>query len=106
MNETETTTRNNAIICDHRKDQTQKPRLMLCATDRFMSGWGKCPGTSYVAYDITGQPSEIITRLETWMSGRSDFMRVRVNLHLPRLSTGDHCSIYDVPYWMTGNVTE
>jgi hypothetical protein len=72
-------------------------RLWAVATDRVLSGWGMAPRKSYVAYPLDklneqGRGS----KLTDWMDDRTDFLRVRINLRLPRLQDGDHLSIYDV----------
>ena len=85
------------IMQDHRTVDTESPQLWAVATDRFMSGWGLArEGKSYVAYPIYDATDE--QELVRWMEERSDFIRVRVNVNLPRLSDGDHLSLYDRPY--------
>ena len=93
---------------DHRTKDTRpikEVRLWAVATDKFMSGWGQAPRTSYVAYPLdklNEQGRE--HKLLDWMEDRTDFLRVRLNLKLPRLQDGDHLSIYDVPDQITGRV--
>lgn len=94
---------------DQRTEDTRpikEVRLWAVATDKFKSGWGQAPRTSYVAYplDLAGDNGSFQHRLLDWMEDRTDFMRVRINLKLPRLQDGDHLSIYDVPDEITGRV--
>ena len=100
------------ILNDHRTKDTRpikEVHLWAVATDRFMSGWVMAPRKSYVAYpldklDEQGQKNKLLD----WMKDRSFFLRVRINLKLPRLQDGDHLSIYDsifdVPDQITGRV--
>jgi len=80
---------------DHRTKDTKAPLTWAVATDKFMSGWGQAPGTSYVAYPIYDWNDE--QELTRYMKNRQEFIRVRVNLNLPRVKDGDHLSIYDRP---------
>ena len=81
------------IIKDHRTRDTQEPGYWAVATDKVLSGWGQAPGKSYVAYPLYSSEDE--QAQIRWMEARSDFIRVRTNLNLPRLKDGDHLSIYD-----------
>jgi hypothetical protein len=81
------------ITKDHRTKDTDAPQRWAVATDKCMSGWGQAPGASYVAYPIYDWSDE--QELVRYMEARSDFIRVRVNLNLPRLRDGDHLAIYD-----------
>jgi len=83
------------VYQDHRTKDNDKPLCWAVATDKFMSGWGCAPGHSYVAYPIYSYEDE--RALLEWMEERRDFIRVRINLSLPRLKDGDHCSTYDRP---------
>jgi len=83
------------IIVDHRTRDTHEPYAWAVATDKFMSGWGLAPVASYVAYPVYSYEDEI--GLLAWMDARSDYIRVRLNAELPRLSYGKHLSIYDRP---------
>lgn len=89
------------VLKDHRTEDTRpvkEVRLWAVATDRVLSGWGMAPRTSYVAYPLDKLNEHGRERnLLDWMDGRSDFLRVRINLKLPRLHDGDHLRIYDVP---------
>ena len=98
-----------AEITDRRTEDTEKPRLWAVATDRFLSSWGHNPGdraaghfvapVSYVAYPIYS--SEDQRALTHWMEhDRSDYIRVRVNLELPRLRNGATLSLYDRPRFL------
>lgn len=84
------------IIKDHRTVDLETPSLWAVATDRFMSGWGMAPDKSYVAYPLYDY-NEDEKRIVRWMRGRGDFIRVRVNVNLPRVREGCHLSIYDRP---------
>ena len=84
-------------VTDHRYIDTSVPAFWVVATDRVMSG-RQVPGKSYVAYPAYSSKDE--RELVRWMKeDRADFIRVRVNLELPRLSGNDHLSLYDRP-WM------
>ena len=83
------------ITVDHRTKDLSKPLTWAVATDRFMSGWGQAPDTSYVAYPVYSWTDE--QELMRYMRGRSDFIRVRINANLPRVRDGCHLSIYDRP---------
>lgn len=87
-------------VNDHRTKDTRPAKeisLWLVATDKFMSGWGMAPGSSYVAYPADNLTMTQRNNLESWMDERSDFIRVRTNSNLPRGRDGDHLSIYDLP---------
>lgn len=71
--------------------------LWACATDRVLSGWGYAPRSSFVAYPVNGLTWKQTKDLMDWMEKRGDFIRVRLNLNLPKTRKGDHLSIYDVP---------
>lgn len=91
------------IVKDHRTRDTRpvaSVRLWIVATDKVMSGWGMAPNRSLVAYPADGD-HEQLAALYDFCDGRSDFIRVRTNLKLPRLGDGDHLSIYDVPVQIT-----
>lgn len=83
------------IIKDHRRRDLETPPCWAVATDKFMSGWGQAPDTSYVAYPIYDYRDQ--QALLAYMRARDDFIRVRVNSALPRLRAGCHLSIYDRP---------
>jgi len=81
------------MINDHRTEDTTEPNLWAVATNKLLSGWGQAPGNSYVAYPIyTHEDQCAVVR---YMEDRPDFIRVRINLNLPRLKDGDHLAIYD-----------
>lgn len=84
------------IIKDHRTRDLEAPLTWAVATDKFMSGWGQAPDTSYVAYPIYSYEDE--RELMQYMDDRQEFIRVRVNLNLPRLRDGCHLAIYDRPH--------
>ncbi len=91
------------IIEDHRTRDTRPVSsvgLWMVATDKVMSGWGMAPNRSLVAYPADGDHKQLAA-LYKFCDDRSDFIRVRTNLKLPRLHNGDHLSIYDVPSWIT-----
>lgn len=85
-----------SIINDSRSIDTRPAKdvaLWYVATDTFMSGWGLAKGgSSYVAYPAD---TETDNKTLNMMHERHDFIRVRTNLHLPRLGANDHLSIYD-----------
>ena len=83
------------ITVDHRTKDLDKPLTWAVATDRFMSGWGQAPVTSYVAYPVYSLTDE--QDLMRYMGERGDFIRVRINMRLPRVRDGCHLSIYDRP---------
>ena len=85
----------SGITKDHRKTDLDEPLTWAVATDKFMSGWGAAPDKSYVAYPIYSNEDE--QKLIEWMKDRNDFIRVRVNMNLPRVKDGCHLSIYDRP---------
>ena len=88
-----------AGITDHRTEDTEAPRLWAVATDRVLSNWRNVSGKSYVAYPIYS--SEDQRALTHWMEhDRSDYIRVRVNLELPRLRNGATLSLYDRPRFL------
>ena len=87
------------MINDKRKSPTE-PWGYMVATDKCMSGWGQAPGRSLFALAVhTPEQREAARdRLEH----RSEMIRVRFNLDLPRLREGDHLSINDIgsaPSW-------
>lgn len=92
------------MIYDERKDKTRPVEECLCATDKFMSGWGQVPnGTSYVCYDVRYLNDQQKVALATWMDGRCDYIRVRHNLRGPTRGTDrDHLSVYDPPGFIVG----
>lgn len=65
----------------------------LVATDKFLSGWGKAKGKSYICYDLTGLSGKQIDKLETWMRKRDDFKNVRYAQKPPRCKDGDHVDV-------------
>ena len=88
------------MVVDHRMIDTRPLKevdLWLVATDRFLSGWGNAPDTSYVAYPVDLVPYSTLRDLECWMENRIDYMRVRKNCYLPRIRKGCHLSVYDIP---------
>lgn len=64
----------------------------IVATDTFLSRWGQAPGRSLYAVEVSHDYAEQCTVLEN-MKRRSDFKRVRFNLHLPRVRKGDDLTI-------------
>lgn len=96
------------IIKDHRTRDTRPVSsvgLWMVVTDKVMSGWGMAPNRSLVAYPADGDHRQLAALYE-FCDGRSDFIRVRTNLKLPRLYNGDHLSIYDVPTQITEEETD
>lgn len=69
----------------------------LVANDKFLSGWGRAPKRSLVAYPVDELSYERLDKLRAFCDLRSDFVYVRVQGNLPRMHDGDHLSIYDVP---------
>ena len=65
----------------------------VVATDRFMSGWGQAPGSSYYAVPFSDWDQAVT--VEANMRRRSEMKRVRVvgADYRPRLGAGDHLSI-------------
>ncbi len=63
----------------------------VVATDSFLSGWGEAPGRSL--YAVAVRTTEEMGDVEWRMGQRSDFKRVRFNMHLPRLREGDHLHV-------------
>lgn len=63
----------------------------MVATDKFMSGWGKAPGSSY--YAVAVRSMREADDVEARMRRRDDFIRVRYNLNLPRGRRGDHLHV-------------
>ena len=86
----------SGIVDDRRKNKTA-PSLWLVATDKFMSGWGQAPDKSYIAYPVYNYGSVEYYNLLQWMEDRNDFIRVRLNMSLPRVKDGCHLSINDAP---------
>lgn len=84
------------MIDDTRTKNTEKPNTWVVATDRFMSGWGGAKyGMSYVAYPCYSEAD--VQRITSYCKSHPNFIRVRHNLHLPRLTKHDHLSVYDQP---------
>lgn len=75
----------------------------LVATDKFLSGWGKAKGKSYVAYPLAGLSLPQIDRLESWMRDRGDYIRVRYTQSTPKTGPNNHLSIIDPPSHIIGN---
>ena len=65
--------------------------MYVVATDRFMSGWGKAPGRSLVAIQV--DTDEDLSTVKANLEARSEMLRVRLNLHLPRVREGDHLHV-------------
>ncbi len=90
-----------AYIEDHRIIDGRQPRdvrlWLVASCPGFASAGhatGLFAGRSFVAYPAD---SCDVNGLERYMRNRSDFQRVRYNMHLPALRRGDHLSIYDPP---------
>lgn len=82
----------SGIVHDKRTDDERAATIgYVVGTDRFMSGWGEAPGTSYYAVAVSSTDEREI--VEANMRGRSEMLRVRFNLRPPRARSGDHVSI-------------
>jgi len=71
----------------------QKGWCIVLMTDAFMSGWGGAEGgPSYAGWPF---PDGEESRVEAWVSSRSEARRVRIVLptYRPRSGPG-HCHIY------------
>jgi hypothetical protein len=82
------------MIDDKRTEEERATTAgFVVGTDRFMSGWGLAPGRSLFA--VPFRDYEEAVKLEAWMRGRGDMLRVRVvgRDYRPRLHEGDHLSI-------------
>lgn len=84
---------------DRTAEQRKSHNCLIVGTDRFMSGWGSAPGTSYAAWACEEGVAGIV---ENWVRNRRDQMRVRVvydspqRRYRPRGGDGDHLHIYVV----------
>ena len=83
------------VIQDDRTEaQKMTHTILVIGTDRFMSGWGQAPGTSYAAWACRPHEYQEVKRA---IRARSDMRRVRVvdgRTYRPRGRTGDHFHIY------------
>jgi hypothetical protein len=83
------------MINDRRTtEQKANTRFLIVGTDRVLSGWGYGPRRSIAAWPVYDDSWE---RAFDAIKRRSDMMRVRLVLanYRPRLTRGDHLSIYD-----------
>lgn len=84
------------VIRDDRKSK-RKPYAFVVAQDRFMSGWGECPGTSYYAL-AAANAREVKVLLENFEArsemGRPQIAGTYAELE-GRLGEGDHLVIAD-----------
>lgn len=85
---------------DHKSIPVKQIAEFMVARDKFMSGWGRSPGNSYVAYDLTGLTSEQTDKLTAWMQKRGDYKNIRNSKELPRGKAGDHLAIYTPPAYV------
>ena len=79
---------------DRTPEQKKTHTVLVVGTDRFMSGWGNAPGTSYAAWACLPADTETIAHR---IRARSDMKRVRVvdsRNYRPKLRQGDHFHIY------------
>jgi hypothetical protein len=85
--------RNVYMQDDRTAEQKRTHTLIVLATDRWMSGWGKASGgASYAGWACT---PEDLDACEAWVSQRSDMRNVRVvgGNYRPRAGAG-HCRVY------------
>jgi len=89
-----------AAEIEDQRDVQNIPQVYIVATDSFLSGWGKAPNRSLVAF-ACHSPEEADT-VEDNMHGRADMKRVRVVTRIKRdgtpdvrLQDGDHLAIKD-----------
>lgn len=63
----------------------------VVANDKFMSGWA---GVNRSLVAIECETSDDVDAATAWLQNRSEMKRVRYNLNLPKLRTGDHLSVW------------
>jgi hypothetical protein len=87
----------NYIIEDDRTtDEVNNTLGFVVATDKFMSGWGKAAGRSYVAVPFVSEEDKykVLSRINR----RSEMKRVREvygKTYRPSMRSGDHLHIYN-----------
>ena len=62
---------------DRTTEERDSHYLLVVATDKFMSGWGRCGngGTSYAAW---ATDYDHVERVRAWVSRRGEMKRVRI----------------------------
>lgn len=81
------------VIQDDRTPEQKKTHgVIIAATDKFMSGWGKASGgVSYAAWACRPEHFQKVYR---WVESRSDMIRVRVVGNDWRPRAKGHAHIY------------
>jgi len=83
------------FVDDRTKEQKATHRLIIMATDRFMSGWGRAAGgPSYAGWACRYEDSRAVER---WVRSRPEMMRIRDvgSNYRPPAGPG-HCHVYVV----------
>ena len=72
-------------------EQKANVKLYVCATDKFMSGWGQAPNRSLycVACETEEQAVDVYNRMKC----RTDMKRVRITKNPSRAHKEDHLKI-------------
>lgn len=79
---------------DRTKEQRQTHRHLITATDKFMSGWGKCAnGLSKCAWACK---SEDVDRVDRWVRNRSEMKYVGYQVDNWYPKNYEHLHIYVV----------
>ena len=89
--------KNYTIKDDRTREDVEKTKGFVVATDKFMSGWGSAPGKSYVAVPFIS--AEDRERIEIRMRRRPEMKRIRIvygKKYRPSLHSGDHLHIYNI----------
>lgn len=82
-------------LVDDRTEEQKRTHIIVMATDKFMSGWGKAKnGTSYAGWACL---PEYASEVERWVRSRPEMKRVRIvrGDYRPPSKKG-HCHIYVV----------